>query len=133
MSKHLWKPVKCAFNILFVLLMLSGGMGIIPSPVQAAQGGNAPVLLQFTSGGSILGFATDGMIAATGSHVLDVDFIEANNTQHSRSGTMPQTDVPESTSTSNSIPTDTLSPPLFVLHPLALERLFNAPFHPLVR
>jgi hypothetical protein len=111
MSTKLWKQVRCAFNILFVLLMLAGWMGIINSPVQAAPRDSEPVMLQFTSSKPMRGFAPDRMYAAIGSHTLDMDFVDANDTQHPRSGIMTQTDVPESTPTSNTTPTDTLTSP----------------------
>jgi hypothetical protein len=38
-------------------------------------------LLQFSAGGHILGFTAGGMYAATGSHDLHVDFLNANNIQ----------------------------------------------------
>ena len=63
-------------------------LATLPSP--AAQG--APVvsiapasMLQFVSGGHALGFSTDGMYAAAGTHALHVNFVKANNVQ-------PQTD-----------------------------------------
>ena len=38
-------------------------------------------MLQFTSGGHALGFTTQAMYAATGSHALRVDFLSAHNIQ----------------------------------------------------
>ena len=58
----------------------------------SAQSAKASSLLQFTSGGHALGFTTQGMYAATGSHGLRVDFVNANNVQ-------PQADSPASPST----------------------------------
>ncbi len=71
--------------------------GINPPPpaAQAASAKIAPVaeapsLLQFASSGHILGFSVDGMYAATGSHALHVDFVNANRVQ-------PQSAPPAST------------------------------------
>jgi len=89
MFTHHWKQVQRAFTIFIVLLMLAGGMGAAPMPVQAAQEASAPGLLQFTSGGHTLGFAADGMYAVTGTHALHVDFAGANLVQ-------PQADSPAS-------------------------------------
>jgi hypothetical protein len=58
------KQVQHTFAIIIVLLMLTGAVGIIPSPVQAAQSVNAPSLLQFTAGGHVLGFSPPPTIAA---------------------------------------------------------------------
>jgi hypothetical protein len=41
----------------------------------------APELLQLTAGGHALGFAADGVYAATGSHALHVEFVGANDVQ----------------------------------------------------
>jgi len=59
---------------------LPGGSG----PSRALAGGG---LLQFTSGGYALGFEAGGMVAATGSHVLRVDFVGAEPVR-------PQADSP---------------------------------------
>ena len=52
-------------------------------PMQAALAAYAPVperepLLQFTAGRHVLGFAADGVYAASGSHALHVVFVGAN-------------------------------------------------------
>jgi hypothetical protein len=52
-------------------------VGSTPRPAQAA----APGLMQFTSGGHALGFTANGIYAATGTHALRVDFVNANNVQ----------------------------------------------------
>jgi hypothetical protein len=56
-------------------------------PVQAAHAAAPADLLQFSSGGHVLGFTAGGMYAATGSHALHVDFAGANAVQ-------PQADSP---------------------------------------
>lgn len=72
------------FRMISVLLVvmfiptLAGPFYIAPATAQAAE---APSLLQFTSGGHALGFTPQGMVAATGSHALRVDFVNANNVQ----------------------------------------------------
>ncbi len=48
---------------------------------ESTQTAEAPSLLQFTSSGHILGFTSNGMYAATGSHALHVDFVNANSVQ----------------------------------------------------
>jgi len=63
------------------LLLLAGVTGVTLSPAQAAQPARAPGLLQFASGAHVLGFAANGMYAATGTHALHVDFVDANNVQ----------------------------------------------------
>ena len=57
------KQVQRTSTIFIVLLMLTGAVGIIHSPVQAAQSVNAPSLLQFTAGGHVLGFSPPPTIA----------------------------------------------------------------------
>jgi hypothetical protein len=55
-------------------------------------------ILQFTSAGHVLGFEPSGMYAATGSHALRVEFVEANavtpsSANASNEGAMPLTSV----------------------------------------
>ena len=71
------KFIKRACDILLVLLILVVAVGNMPKPVQAA----APNLAQFTSSGHALGFTADGIYAATGTHALRVNFVNANNVQ----------------------------------------------------
>ncbi len=61
-----------------IMLALAGPLHAAPATAQAAK---APSLLQFTAGGHALGFSPQGMYAATGSHALRVDFVNANNVQ----------------------------------------------------
>jgi hypothetical protein len=80
---------KLLFRLLTALSFLLAVL-----PVQAAQAASeksaAPAdLLQFTSGGHALGFAAGSMYAATGSHSLHVDFVDAKSVQ-------PKTDSPAS-------------------------------------
>ncbi len=87
------KPVirKVSCLILLVGLGLSGfGAGGTSSASaqaiesQSARAANTTTvdgLLQFTSGGHALGFTSQGMYAATGSHALHVDFVNANHVQ----------------------------------------------------
>jgi hypothetical protein len=58
-------------------------------PVQVVQAAAPANLLQFTAGGHALGFAAGGMYAATGTHALHVEFVDANSVQ-------PQSDTPAS-------------------------------------
>jgi predicted secreted hydrolase len=78
---------KLSLHLVVIISMLLAAL-----PAQAAQArpaapalpaaSSAPAdLLQFTSGGHALGFAADGMYAATGTHALHVDFVDANNVQ----------------------------------------------------
>ena len=65
--------------ILFFTLALAGPVDVRqPSLAKPAREAEAPSLLQYTSGGHVLGFTSQGMYAATGSHVLRVDFVDAN-------------------------------------------------------
>ncbi len=65
--------------VLFVLVLL------FPTaiPVQAATGSGSPqsTLLQFTSGGHVLGFSENGIYAATGDHALKVEFVNGSMVQ----------------------------------------------------
>ena len=75
---------KLSFHLLVVLSILLAALPAqaaqakIVAPAPAAAPGAAGNLLQFSSGGHILGFNAGGMYAATGSHVLHVDFVGAN-------------------------------------------------------
>ncbi len=69
-----------------LILVLSGGsgssavaQGLESQNVRTASAASADGLLQFTSGGHALGFSAQGMYAATGSHALHVDFVNANH------------------------------------------------------
>jgi hypothetical protein len=75
---------KRFFSLLVALVLLFGALGVTPTQVIAEsqpQAAEAPTLLQFSSGGHVLGFANDGMYAATGSHALHVNFVNANRVQ----------------------------------------------------
>jgi len=75
---------KRFFSLLMALTLLFGTLGAAPTYASAeaqTQTTQAPALLQFTSGGHALGFVKDGMYAATGSHALHVDFVDANRVQ----------------------------------------------------
>jgi len=48
------------------------------SPAAKEERAASPNLLQFTSGGHALGFTSGGVYAATGTHALRVDFVDAN-------------------------------------------------------
>ena len=61
-----------------IMLALVGPFYAAPATAQAAE---ALSLLQFTAGGHALGFTPQGMVAATGSHALRVDFVNANSIQ----------------------------------------------------
>ena len=71
------KHIKRVGGILLVLLILFGAVGSLTKPAQSVETG----LMQFTSGGHALGFASSGIYAATGTHALRVDFVEANPVQ----------------------------------------------------
>jgi hypothetical protein len=80
---------KPLFHLLTTLTLL---LAILP--IQAVQAAlvesNAPTdLLQFAAGEHALGFAAGSVYAATGSHALHVDFVNANRVQ-------PQSDTPTS-------------------------------------
>ncbi len=100
-------PWTCPAKSLSVLLLLSllltgqaaayatgttrfvpaaGTQGMASQNVRTASGASAVGLLQFTSGGHALGFTSQGMYAATGSHALHVDFVNANNVQPQADG-----------------------------------------------
>jgi len=61
--------------------LLSPVQTVSAAPVRTTQAAPAAPLLQFTSAGHILGFASGSMLAATGSHALHVDFVGANPVQ----------------------------------------------------
>ena len=75
---------KRFFSLLMALVLLLGTLGATPAYAIAKsqpQAAEAPSLLQFRSGGHALGFANDGMYAATGSYALHVNFVNANRVQ----------------------------------------------------
>jgi hypothetical protein len=63
---------------LAVLVMLANF--VLPSPVSASSAGtnDGTKLLQFTSAGQVLGFSADGVIIASVSHMLKIDFLNSN-------------------------------------------------------
>ena len=68
------------FSILLVVMFMLALVGpAYVAPVLSEV--EAPSLLQFTSGGHALGFTPQGMYAATGSHALRVDFVNASHIQ----------------------------------------------------
>ncbi len=66
------------FNIFLVLLIVAVTFSL-NFPVQATTGQASPenTLLQFTSGGHVLGFTTDGIYVAAGDHALKVEFVNS--------------------------------------------------------
>jgi hypothetical protein len=74
------KSLNRFVSVLWVFIwILSFYQPAIAAPVEAGQA--TPALLQFSSGGHVLGFTTGSMLAATGSHALRVDFVGANPVQ----------------------------------------------------
>ena len=73
--------MKTKLLSVFLFLALAFGALAPVTTAQAAQVGDAPAWLQFTAGGHALGFTSKGMYAASGSHALHVDFVNANHTQ----------------------------------------------------
>ncbi len=72
--------------VVCLILILAGmpsavAQGMASQNVRTASAASAVGLLQFTSGGHALGFTSQGMYAATGSHALHVDFVNANHVQ----------------------------------------------------
>ncbi|HET9908129.1 MAG TPA: hypothetical protein VFQ23_15870, partial [Anaerolineales bacterium] len=76
------KSISRIVSVLFVLIFMLGLAGPAHAkkslPVEYAKTDDAPFLLEFTSGGHALGFRSQGMYAATGTHALSVDFVGAN-------------------------------------------------------
>jgi hypothetical protein len=76
--------IRPMFRILTAFGLLSA---ILPLPMVSAAlvaltaKPEAPELLQFTAGGHALGFAADGVYAATGSHALHVEFVGGSGVQ----------------------------------------------------
>jgi len=68
------------------MIALAGPAGAAPA-LASGPAEPAASLLQFSSGGHALGFSSEGLYAATGTHALHVDFIGANSA-------MPQADSP---------------------------------------
>ena len=65
-------------HVVMGLALLAQATGNLFLPARAPQPQVPPTLLQLTSGGHALGFATGGMYAADPSHALHVDFAGAN-------------------------------------------------------
>jgi len=74
--KNTSRIFSALFTALFLLTGVLGIRGVASTPNTADRSND---LLQFTAGGHALGFTSDGMYAATGSHVLRVDFMDANS------------------------------------------------------
>jgi hypothetical protein len=64
--------------ILIVLFLLTEVLPIQIVKTVSKTAVQSARLLQFTAGGHALGFTSNGVYAATGSHVLHVDFVGAN-------------------------------------------------------
>jgi fibronectin type 3 domain-containing protein len=82
---HSFAPTngKWLAGLFLILALLTSGFGSASTgPVHSEMtraAASAPAgLLQFSSGGHVLGFSAEGMYAATGSHALHVDFLGAN-------------------------------------------------------
>jgi hypothetical protein len=66
-------------NHLGLLVVLLALLGLLAGgAAQAAPSSETPELLQFTSAGHVLGFQPEGMIVASGSHTLRVEFVNPN-------------------------------------------------------
>ena len=63
---------------LFVAVLLVGAAPSLARSPAAIGSTKRPELLQFRSGGHVLGFEPGAMLAATGSHALRVEFVDAN-------------------------------------------------------
>jgi hypothetical protein len=73
---------------LILLSLIGSPQGIMFSPSTGQMDGKNTIrMLQFTSGGHILGFSSTGVYAATGNHALHVDFVGAQNV-------LPQAELP---------------------------------------
>jgi hypothetical protein len=79
--KVLQRKIHIALVMGIVLALVGPAHAAPASLAGPAQEIEAPALLQFTSSGHALGFTPQGMYAATGSHALHVDFVNANNVQ----------------------------------------------------
>jgi len=67
-----WFQLIAATNLALAALPLRA---VRAAPAESASTAD---ILQFTAGGHVVGFAPDGMYAATGTHSLHVDFVNAN-------------------------------------------------------
>lgn len=86
MQEHSFK--KSIFILLTLLALTFNVLGSATAAyaapaalTESTQTAEAQSLLQFTSSGHILGFTSNGMYAAAGSHALHVDFVNANSVQ----------------------------------------------------
>ena len=102
-----FNPFDLPAGRLFITILLAGLLSVLQpvgvAPMSARPGGVRPLassstaavqsraaprnLLQFSSAGHMLGFATDGTYAANGSHALHVNFVGAGPV-------VPQSDMP---------------------------------------
>ncbi len=80
-NRKFLKVLQREIYIALIMGILLAGVSPFYATPATAQAGEAPSLLSFTSGGHALGFSPQGMFAATGSHALRVDFVNANNVQ----------------------------------------------------
>src|SRR5262245_15740006 len=75
MKRH---TLICTIAALFVaILVVAAAPSLTRSPV-ATGSTEPPELLQFSSAGHVLGFEPGAMLAATGSHALRIEFVDAN-------------------------------------------------------
>jgi hypothetical protein len=71
-----------AFLIIMIILASAGSVYAASTLLISTAGiNNTPSLMQFYSSGHILGFSSQGVYVAAGSHALHMDFIGANPTQ----------------------------------------------------
>lgn len=77
-KKMVFTPVSVLL-VFTLTLSMSGPIGVIFAA--ASKLAKTTALLQFKSGGHVLGFASQTMYAATGSHALRVNFLGARTTQ----------------------------------------------------
>ncbi|MBI2329205.1 MAG: SBBP repeat-containing protein, partial [Chloroflexi bacterium] len=96
MTKHL-SLARFFFTLIALTLVVGAQPAVASTPVVGINAGEGTIsetadfkaesdLLQFTSGGHVLGFAKDGVIIASGSHMLKVEFIGANSASPQSSG-----------------------------------------------
>jgi hypothetical protein len=95
-----WEEVSMKFRILFHFLMVASICVPImaPAKVQAAALPDqaATGLLQFTSGGHVLGFAVGEMVVANGRYALKVSFAGANDVEPKADSSAVMKDSPTS-------------------------------------